>query len=89
MMRARPRHTRLASIGDLARVSLRMQLLFVVTLIIAIVMLVMCYWVVNSLINLATNEARSHFQHLILNLHGQESLIARATRSDAVRLAWR
>ena len=86
MIRARLRHTHLASIGDLARVSLRMQLLFIVTLIIAIVMLVMCYWVVNSLINLATNEARSHFQHLILNLHGQESLIARATRSDAVRL---
>ena len=86
MMRAAPRHTPIASIGDLARVSLRVQVLFIVTLILAVVMLVLCYWVINSLINLASNEARTHFQQLAMNLHGQESFLARATKNEAVRL---
>lgn len=86
MIRATPRHTRIASIGDLAKASLRVQLLFIVTLILAIVMLVLCYWVVNSLIHLASNGARSHFQQLAYNLHGQESFLTRATMNDATRL---
>ncbi len=86
MIRATPRHTRIASIGDLAKASLRVQVLFIVALILAIVMLVLCYWVVNSLINLASSGARSHFQQLAYNLHGQESLLARATENHAIRL---
>lgn len=86
MIRTTPRHTRIASIGDLAKASLRVQVLFIVTLILAIVMLVLCYWVVNSLITLASHGARSHFQQLAYNLHGQESFLARTTRNDAVRL---
>lgn len=78
---------RIATIGDLARISLRVQALFVVTLIITVIMLVLCYWIVNGLIHLASNEARTHFQQLAANLHGQESILARATRNDAVRLA--
>lgn len=81
-----PRHSRIASIGDLARVSLRVQALFIVTLSLAIVMVILCYWVVTSLVSLASNDARAHFRQLALNLHGQESFLARATHNEATRL---
>lgn len=87
MSRSKSNYQHPSSLGDLARVSLRVQVLFIVTLIIAIVMVVLCYWVVSSLIMLASNEARSHFQQLAHNLHGQEAFLARATKSDNTRLA--
>ncbi|OCZ67900.1 hypothetical protein A9G00_11820 [Achromobacter xylosoxidans] len=87
MTRATARYTHIASIGDLARVSLRVQMLFIVTLSLAIVLIVLCYWVLSSLVTLASNEARSHFQHLGLNLHSQETFLARATHNDATRLS--
>lgn len=87
MTRATARYTHIASIGDLARVSLRVQMLFIVTLSLAIVLIVLCYWVLSSLVTLASNEARIHFQHLALNLHGQETFLARATHNDATRLS--
>lgn len=87
MIRATSRHSRIASIGDLARVSLRMQVLFIVTLILAIIMLALCYWMISSLINVASTDARQHFQKLAYNLHGQESFLARAIKNEATRLS--
>ena len=86
MIRATSRHSRIASIGDLARVS-RMQVLFIVTLILAIIMLALCYWMISSLINVASTDARQHFQKLAYNLHGQESFLARAIKNEATRLS--
>ena len=83
MIRATSRHSRIASIGDLARVSLRMQVLFIVTLILAIIMLALCYWMISSLINVASTDARQHFQKLAYNLHGQESFLARAIKNES------
>ena len=87
MIRATSRHSRIASIGDLARVSLRMQVLFIVTLILAIIMLALCCWMISSLINVASTDARQHFQKLAYNLHGQESFLARAIKNEATRLS--
>ena len=45
-----------------------------------------CYWMISSLINVASTDARQHFQ-LAYNLHGQESFLARAIQNEATRLS--
>ncbi|MFV7425501.1 ATP-binding protein [Stenotrophomonas geniculata] len=86
-MTAPPTSARYAAITDLAQMSLRTRALLIFALVLAIVMVALCFWVINSLISLASSQAQAHFQQLVYVLHSQDSFLTRASENNAVRLS--